>query len=168
MKRIFFATVALATLAGCDRIAEATKPTVREAEAAKAARAVNSVDFSAGNAEQENVLRNAKLTSDPGLAGFLVQFSYGRPIGYYTVKGKVTSCSKRLERPEELIHGDSGEFGGDFVVDAPSYDGTYGHTDPNCYYFWTTSDRYVRSNMEYSYSDQPFQFDTKSAVELVK
>jgi hypothetical protein len=146
-KSFVIAGVAALFLAGCGEYT----PPVRDTQADVAARQAQTIDFSAGNAEISNITKRGKLVARPDLAGYIVLISSGRPVAYYTVKGKVTSGGKRLESPSrEAVSGS--------VVPAPSYDGTFGSSD-DYVYFWTTSDQYIQwstgGGNGYIYSDQP-------------
>ena len=118
----------------------------------KAAAAANSIQFSE-NSEIENITRRLKLTSNPGQIGFILLMNeMGQPVMYSSVKGKITSGSKRLTSPEkhELV-------GGDYeLATAPSDEGTYGSSDPYIY-FWDTNGQYVQWNGKYLYSDKPIR-----------
>ena len=159
MKRLVIATLVF-ILASCDL----PHSDVRHQQAAEAAREAQSLDFSAGNAERENILRRARLVSQPGLTGYVVLLNLGRPIAYYTVRGKVTSSGKRLEAPLQE-YGVAGS-GANPLGPAPSYDGTYGESD-HYVYFWTTQGQYVQWSGDYLYSDQPLQPNSAAADALV-
>ena len=148
-------------LAGCDLEVQTQSKNV---QAQKAAEAANSIKFSAGNAEIDNIKRRLELTADPALQGYIVLFNdMGRPILYTTIKGKVTSGGKRLTPPvrEWNIAGQSNELG-----DAPSDEGTWGSSNPYIY-FWTTSGQYIQWSGNYLYSDKPIRITDSPAVMLV-
>lgn len=148
-------------LAGCNLEAQ---PQSKNVQAQKAAEAANSVKFSAGNAEIDNIKRRLELTADPALQGYIVLFNdMGRPILYTTIKGKVTSGSKRLTPPirEWNIMGNSNALG-----DAPSDEGTWGSSNPYIY-FWTTSGQYIQWSGNYLYSDKPIRVTDSPTVILV-
>jgi len=133
VKKFLFVTLAAFAISSCGELPLPPTP-VRESQAQVAERQANSLDFSAGNAEIDNITRRATLVAQPDLVGYVVLLSFGQPIAYYTVRGKITSSSKRLENPEQVVD----RYEGDVVMDAPSYDGTYGSSDPYIF-FWTTS-----------------------------
>lgn len=138
-------------------------PDAKEIQSAKAEQAANSINF-AENAEIENIKRRLELTSDPGLLGYIVLFNgTGQPIEYTTVKGKVTSGSKRLTKPQELKQLTSGGNWTYEVVDAASDEGTYGSSNPYIY-FWTTNGVYRQWSGEYLYSDQPIRLSVEPLV----
>lgn len=142
---------------------DAPAPDKKHKQAAKAKEAANSLTFDE-NAEIDNIKRRLEITSSPGKIGYVVLLNEaGQPILYTSVKGKLTSGSKRLTRPVELTHGSRGQYSGDFVVPGPSDEGTYGSSSPYVY-FWTHEDRYVQWSGDYLYSDQPVRLRVKPLV----
>ena len=164
MNRTFaLSSVVLATmfLSACDLPAEDTK----NLQAEKAKEAANSLSFAAGNAEIDNIKHRLQLTADPGLIGYIVLFNdMGRPILYTTVKGKVTSGSKRLTPPVKTWE----VFGGPNTLGtAPSDEGTFGDSNPYIY-FWTTGGQYIQWSGTYLYSDKPLRTAEEPAVILLE
>lgn len=82
----------------------------------------------------------------------------GQPVAYMSVKGKITSGSKRLNPPQkiECIDYPTSASCSYETVDAPNDEGTYGHS-AEYIYFWTMDGQYVQWNGKYLYSDQPFR-----------
>lgn len=143
--------------------------TTKSNESQKAAAAANSISFAAGNAEIDNIKKRLQLTSDPALMGYVVLFNdMGQPILYTTVKGKITSGSKRLTAPFQetalarsgVVDGSSSNF-----TDAPSDEGTWGSSNPYIFFF-TTNGQYIQWSGTYLYSDKPFRMDTPSVVSI--
>lgn len=163
------ALCAAIALAGCDYVRDSVTPDKRDVESSKAHAAAQSVNFSAGNAERDNILNRSKLVAQPDLLGYVVLITYGQPVAYFQVKGKVTSCGKRLETPvkEYSIEGDSGYRQG-ALGPAPSYDGTFGDTAPDCVFFYTINGQYVQWNDVFVYSDQPLTLNKSAAVMVTK
>lgn len=141
----------------------------KSSESKKAAAAANSISFAAGNAEIDNIKKRLELTSDPALMGYIVLFNdMGTPILYTTVKGKVTSGSKRLTSPFQetaLSRAGVAESSSSDFTDAPSDEGTWGSSNPYIF-FWTTGGQYIQWSGNYLYSDKPFRMDTPSVVTI--
>lgn len=137
--------------------------TTQSVQSEKARDAAQSVRFDE-NAEIENIKYRLQLTSQPGLIGYIVLFNgAGQPILYTTVKGKVTSGSKRLTDPNVCLN---------YFVDAdgtmrnhscPSDEGTYGSSNPYIF-FRDQSGRYHQWSGDYLYSDQPIRLSVEPLV----
>jgi hypothetical protein len=85
----------------------------------------------------------------------------GQPVYYSTVKGKITSGSKRLTRPDKATT--EGAGANNVVMAAPSDEGTFGSSGEYVF-FWTTSDQYVQWNGKYFYSDKPIRLSVQPLV----
>ncbi len=171
MKKLLILLIIPVFLMGCEPEAKTTKQT----QSQKAQAAAESISFSE-NAEIENIKARLKLTSDPGLTGFILLMNEaGQPIMYAGVKGKITSGGKRLTAPfqchyregratpEDCSH--SSEFAQQTV--APSDEGTWGRSNPYIY-FWTATGQYVQWNGKYLYSDKPFRTKVAPLVIAIK
>lgn len=159
MKYIIFSI--LISLAAC--VPVEAPPTAKQLQAQKAERAAEQLDF-AENAEIENITRRLQLTSAPGLIGYVVLFNdMGQPIKYTTVKGKITSGSKRLTSPQELKLLTTGGNMSYEVIDAPSDEGTYGSSNPYIY-FWDQNGTYIQWSGDYLYSDKPIRLSVEPLV----
>lgn len=155
----FALSIAMA-LAACDTSAQPKQnTTVRAEQAAKAVAAANSIRFNE-NEEIDNIKKRLELTSQPGLLGYVALINKVGQVALYTpVKGKITSGGKRLTPPEQLKANYIGGANGGTaysVMTAPSDEGTYGHSNPYVF-FWTPSDQYIQTSMDYVYSDKPFR-----------
>jgi len=125
-------------------------------QAAKAKAAAESVKI-ASNAEIENIKKRLELTSKPGLLGYITLLNEaGQPIYYTSVKGKVTSGSKRLTPKVKRWKIDRGEWNGSTLGPAPSDEGTWGSSSPYIY-FWTPGGQYFQWSGKYLYSDRPMR-----------
>lgn len=159
---LIFITISLTACGGGDR----PKPK-KVTQSMKAKAAAQSISFTE-NAEIDNIKKRLELTSNPGLTGFvLLMNEAGQPIMYTGVKGKITSGGKRLTNPQRLVHGDRGQSYGDFVMSAPSDEGTWGSSNPYVY-FWTATGQYIQWNGKYLYSDKPFRTKVAPLVISVK
>lgn len=160
--KYIIAIIFLASLSGCDE-RQPTSSQVKMAQSQKAESAANSIVFDE-NAEIDNIKKRLELTADPGLLGYVVLLNeMGQPVMYIGVKGKITSGGKRLTKPYDWVHKDCGQAYCDKEVDAPSDEGTYGHSGEYVY-FWTTNGQYIQWNGKYLYSDQPFRLTKEPLV----
>lgn len=167
MKNLWLLTLPL--LMGADDCDRPSMPRNKAEQEQKAERAADAIHFDE-NAEIDNISRRLKLTSDPGLLGYIVLFNgAGSPIRYTTVKGKVTSGSKRLTRPwayRDVWDPDKSDPTSNShyaLVEAPGDEGTYGSSNPYIY-FWTQSGQYVQWSGDYLYSDQPIRLSVEPIV----
>lgn len=168
MKKIaLFATILALPLAACG---ERAAPSAKDAQAAKAQERANSLSFTE-NSEMDNIERRLRLTSNPGQIGFvLLMNEMGQPVMYTSVKGKITSGSKRLTRTEQSVcipqQDSDGSRNGMCSyerVAAPSDEGTYGSSGEYIY-FWTVDGQYVQWNGKYLYSDKPLRTSVPALV----
>lgn len=125
--------------------------------------------------ERQNISKRLQLFSDETKVSYIYLISYGKVMAFYTVKGKITSGSKRLTSSQLLVDscGNLIQPGVDqpcgttagTAVSAPELDGTFGDSSPYIF-FWTTDGTYVQWNGEYMMADQPLQLSTQP--ELVR
>ena len=162
IKRIALGLVLL-SLAACE-VAVPTGETNKGVQAQKAAAAAEQIQFSE-NAEIDNIKKRLELTSNPGQIGFILLLNEaGQPTMYASVRGKITSGSKRLTSPDGVKRTDCGSgYVCDTIVNAPSDEGTYGSSDPYVY-FWTTEGQYIQTTSKYIYSDKPIRTTIKPLV----
>lgn len=76
----------------------------------------------------------------------------GNYVGYYTIKGKVSSTSSQMTADQQVIHDCSG--GCREVVNSMGDDGSYGPNEPGVFFF-TTNGVLVETSMDFIYSDSP-------------
>jgi hypothetical protein len=168
MRLTFTSWLPFLFLAACEPMPP-IQPSSKEQQEAKAQATAEAIRFD-DNAEIENIGKRLKLTSEPGLLGYVLLFNdAGAPVYYTTVEGKITSSGKRLTKPYDyrvlcdptrsgLAKSCSGE-----QVPSGSDEGTFGSSDPYVY-FWTTSGAYIQWNGRYLYSDKPFRLTVEPLV----
>ena len=110
--------------------------------------------------ERKNIKARLLNFEDANKVSYIYLISFGKVMAFYTIKGKVSSGSKRLTSAQTLIRGDQGERYGDFVMEAPELDGTYG-SSAEYIYFWTTDGSYVQWNDKYMLCDKPLKLTTQ-------
>jgi hypothetical protein len=83
--------------------------------------------------------------------------SLGKVLGYYTIKGKVSSTQSQMTT-DQLLE-DGGCTGCSWsVVNATGDDGSYGPNEDGVFFF-TTEGAMVTTSLDYIVSDQPIAFD---------
>lgn len=159
-------TFLLCTADSCDVGSKKDTQSVKQVEAQKSIEAAAALNFT-DNAERENIVKRLKLTSQPGLLGFIVLLnSAGQPIMYTAVQGKVTSSTKRLTPNQQVNrYGIGGTSGGEgrVIINAPSDEGTFGSSDEYVF-FWTPGGQYIQWKGEYLYSDKPIRLSIQPLV----
>lgn len=108
--------------------------------------------------ERDNLIKRFKLQNDRSVMFYMYVFIEGvaDPIGYYQVN-KVSSVNSQLTSTQQLVKGDYGEHWGDFVMESPAEDGSYG-TNGNGVFGFTPEDIYIEHNMKYIVSTVPLSF----------
>lgn len=102
--------------------------------------------------ERHNLAERLLRQNNPNKISYLYVLGgmTGKPIGYYVIKGKISSTQSQMTSSEfELDHGSYGQS----VVEAPGDDGSYGPNEPGIFFF-TTSGVMVQTDQGYILSDQ--------------
>jgi hypothetical protein len=107
--------------------------------------------------ERTNLKERLIRTNKPTAQGFVYLMSFGKVIGYYTVKGKVSSTQSQMTT-DQLIVNDCIGCSTRSVVNAPGDDGSYGANEPGIFFF-TTEGQMVTTNLDYIWSDNPISID---------
>jgi hypothetical protein len=136
-------------LGGC--LEQYDTPRGQQTRAAK--EAADSINFT-GNAEIDNIKHRLMLTSNPDLLGYILIINQaGQPIMYESVKGKITSGTKRLNSPDRTACSGNNCFN----RSAASDEGTYGASSDYVYYRNTAGNYRQFHGVGYLYSDAPFR-----------
>lgn len=115
------------------------------------------VDQLKDSLERRNIRERLLRTNDPSKIGYVYLLSFSKPLGYYVIKGKVSSTQSQMTTGELVErHGDTG--GGNFTYSAPGDDGSYGQNEDGVFFF-TTDGAMVTTTLDFVYSDQPIPFD---------
>lgn len=114
--------------------------------------------------ERENLIRRYEFLNDQNKIFYVYLVDYGKVMGYYTAKGKISSVNSRLTQEEQIVYARStSNFGysleGFQVVGSPQLDGSYG-TNGDGIFFFTTEGAYVEWNGQYIVSDFPLKMST--------
>lgn len=104
--------------------------------------------------ERRNLKERLLRTNKPNQQGFVYLMSFGKVIGYYGVKGKVSSTQSQMTTDNLVV----GRLESPAVVNAPGDDGSYGANEPGIFFF-TTEGQMVTTNLDYIWSDNPISID---------
>jgi len=100
--------------------------------------------------ERRQLIRRLKRFNKANKISYIYLVSaLGQMIGYYTIKGKVSSVNSLLTTPEVKPKDYSG-----VVLPSPDLDGSYG-SNGDAIFFFTSTDVYVEWNGTYLLSDKP-------------
>lgn len=115
-----------------------------------------------GFLERVNLRERLLRFNDPNKIGYVYILSSlsGKPVGYYTIKGKITSTDSQMTQTEQ-----ASRYGnGDFVIAAPGDDGSWGQNEggPQGIFFFTTTGVMVETVMPWLYSDAPLPLSVPS------
>lgn len=102
--------------------------------------------------ERANLAKKLIRENDPDKIGYVYILSFGKFIGYYTIKGKVSSNQSQMTTSELIVRPCSGCDR--VVVTAPGDDASYGENEQGIFFF-TSQGALVKTSADYLYSDQP-------------
>jgi hypothetical protein len=162
MKKTITAALTILTLtatAGCTGKSEAQSKGQEQTEQAFAQQA-GAVPYPAdqlkNSLERRNIRERLLRTNDPSKIGYVYLLSFSKPLGYYVIKGKVSSNQSQMTTDQLVVKPcDSCDR---YVVNAPGDDGSYG-TNEGGIFFFTTEGAMVTTDLDYVYSDQPIPFN---------
>jgi hypothetical protein len=104
--------------------------------------------------ELKNLKEKRNREEDPNSIRYLYVMNFGKIVGYYVTKGKISSNGSQIGPETEIINGG----GNGNVVDSAQDDGSYGAGDPGIFFF-TTDNVMVVTSLDYIQSDQPLAVD---------
>lgn len=107
--------------------------------------------------ERRNLKERLLRQNEADRIGYVYFVSFGKFLGYWTIKGKVSSTQSQMTPSDEMT-GDVSNCSGcseHVVLEAPGDDGSFGQNEPGVFFF-TTDDVMVQLPEDaYVYSDQP-------------
>jgi len=162
MKKLVTAVVALVAAFSLTACSDTPKSTAQKEGQAQTEQAFQQqsaavpypVDKLKDSLERRNLRERLLRQNDPNKIGYVYILSFGRFIGYYTIKGKVSSTQSQMTTDQLVVQADFGEGWESQVVSAPGDDGSYGPNEDGVFFF-TTEGAMVQVSTEYIYSDQP-------------
>lgn len=108
--------------------------------------------------ERRNLKERLLRTNDPSTLGYIYLINFGKVIGYYTIKGKVSSTQSQMTTNNLTVRECHAGSCWSNVVDAPGDDGSYGPNEDGMFFF-TTEGAFVTTSLDYIWSDQPLPID---------
>lgn len=121
----------------------------------KAEKAVSVVKEGQITLEQKNLQEKQRRDERPNQIGYVYLLNFGKPFGYYVIKGKISSSGSQLAPENAVVQPCSGCDR--LVTDGPQDDNTYGEGDPGIFFF-TPEGNMIVTSLDYFYSEQPVAF----------
>lgn len=107
--------------------------------------------------EKRNLEEKLQRENKPNAIRYVYLMNFGKIVGYYVIKGKVSSSGSQLAPEQEIIcrynSSDSCQ-----AVDSAQDDGTYGSGDDGVFFFLADGTE-VETTLDYIASDQPLAID---------
>lgn len=112
--------------------------------------------------ERQNLKNRLLRFNNPNKIGYLYVMSFGKFVGYYTIRGKVTSTQSQMTNSVQTFHYD----GGGMQVPSIGDDGSFGPNEggDKGIFFFTTQKVLVETTLDWVYSDSPLQIDVPNLI----
>jgi hypothetical protein len=133
-----------------------TAGSCEESDAQKRRNAQQSAASTGETLEQKNLKEKKRREENPNAVGYVYLVSFGKPMGYYVTKGKISSNGSQLGPEDEAMRPCSGCD--HVVLDSAQDDGSYGQGDPGIFFFTAEGVKVVTS-LDYIQSDSPIPFN---------
>lgn len=107
--------------------------------------------------ERRNLRERLLRQNDPDRIGYVYFVSFGKFLGYWTIKGKVSSTQSQMNPADDLT-GDLSDCSGCFesqVLESAGDDGSFGEAERGVFFFTTEGAMIQLPEDAYVYSDQP-------------
>ena len=108
--------------------------------------------------ERRNLSKRLERFNVPSKISYIYLINYGKIMGYFVVKGKVSSVSSAMTCTQQLVEdgGAINQYSQVHVVESPQLDGSYG-TNGEGIFFFTDTDTYVEWKGDYMLCDSPLK-----------
>lgn len=152
---IVAAFVAIGLLAACDSTPTAQSAGQDQTEQSfkqQSAAVPYPVDELKDSLERRNLKERLLRTNNPNLQGYVYLMSFGKFVGYYTVKGKISSVQSQMTTDNLVVDKSHGAV----TVNAPGDDGSYGQNEggDKGIFFFTTEGAFVETTLDFLWSDK--------------
>lgn len=107
--------------------------------------------------ERRNLKERLLRLNDPEKIGYVYFVQFGKFLGYWTIKGKVSSTQSQMTTSDLINYACSDGLTGCQAVTttAPGDDGSYGENEKGVFFFTTEGAMVQVPEDAYFYSDQP-------------
>lgn len=114
------------------------------------------VDELQDSLERRNLRERLMRFNDPDKIGYVYFIQFGKFLGYWTIKGKISSTQSQMTPSDLTTRWDCGtDCGSELVLEAPGDDGSYGPNEAGVFFFTTEGAMVQVPEDSYFYSDQP-------------
>lgn len=168
MKKIIIALLlmfALVGLSACEYDNEVSKSRQEDQKLSGQAyeQQKKAVPFPAGELQDSLERRNLKerllRQNDPSRVGYVYYVPFGKFLGFWTIKGKVSSTQSQMNPSDEITE-DLSDCSGCFesqVMESAGDDGSFGESERGVFFFTTEGVMVQLPEDDYVYSDQPIE-----------
>ncbi len=114
--------------------------------------------------ERRNLRERLLRFNKPNKIGYLYVMSFGKFVGYYVVKGKVSSVQSQMTTTKQTW--DCGGMDGGCAVDSIGDDGSFGPNEGGDagIFFFTATGVMVETTLDWVYSDAPLRIDVPNLL----
>jgi len=118
-----------------------------------------------GFLERKNLSERLVRFSKANKVGYLYLMSFGKFVGYYVVKGKISSVQSQMTNDNQVWDAGSGEQG-ETVVNSIGDDGSWGPNEggDQGIFFFTSNGVMVETTLDWLYSDQVLNIDVPNLL----
>ena len=164
------AMVMLLSLAGCNKdIPQHTAQSDGQAQTESAFQIAQrnspypGSEIAANPTERNNLIARLREFNKPDKLGFVYLVSFGRPFGYYAIKGKVSSVQSQMTTTSliQRFCRDCTAGGVAVTVPAPGDDLSYGPNEggDKGVFFRTVAGQFVETDLDFLYTSEPLPID---------
>ena len=114
----------------------------------------NQTTIKGDSLEKTNLKEKLERENDPTAVRYVYLMNFGQIVGYYVIKGKVSSAGSQIAPEMEVDYHSYGNV----VLDSKQDDGTYGQGDPGIFFFLADGTM-VSTSLDYVESDAPLPID---------
>lgn len=118
--------------------------------------------------ERRNLAKRLTRFNVADKISYIYLVDFGKIMGFFVVKGKVSSVNSMLTATDQLVDDGQGKTYGRsnvHVVDSPDLDGSYG-SNGDAVFFFNDKDVYIEWNGVYMLTDQYIKMDQPPELEL--
>lgn len=116
--------------------------------------------------ERRNLVARLERFNKADKVGYLYVMSFGKFVGYYVVKGKISSVQSQLTPSNKVFDADRGSGTAEVVTESPGDDGSWGPNEggDRGVFFFTSSGVMVETTLDWIYSDAPLNIDVPNLL----